>query len=134
MKKVLLSLGAFLFSVAGWAQAWQDVTDTYVKNAGMTENADTQTAWQVEGLTDNGPKDGYNIYGFYSGWGSLERTAGSATQEITLPAGNYKLTGYGFFRDGVAYNTNPTVSLGYMFAGEEELLLPTLGSVEGLNS
>ena len=134
MKKVLLSLGAFLFAVAGWAQAWQDVTDTYVKNAGMTENADTQTAWQVEGLTDNGPKDGYNIYGFYSGWGSLERTAGSATQEITLPAGNYKLTGYGFFRDGVAYNTNPTVSLGYMFAGDTELLLPTLGSVEGLNS
>ena len=134
MKKVLLSLGAFLFAVAGWAQAWQDVTATYVKNAGMTENANTQTAWTMTGLTDNGPKDGYNIYGFYSGWGSLERTAGSATQEITLPAGNYKLTGYGFFRDGVAYNTNPTVSLGYMFAGDTELLLPTLGSVEGLNS
>lgn len=134
MKKSLLSLGAFLLAVSGWAQAWQDVTETYVKNAGMSESADSQTAWTMEGLTDNGPKDGYNIYGFYSGWGSVERTAGSMAQEITLPAGYYKLTGYGFFRDGVAFNTNPTVSLGYMFAGERSVLLPTLGSVEGLSS
>lgn len=134
MKKSLLSLGAFLLAVSGWAQAWQDVTETYIKNAGMSESADSQTAWTMEGLTDNGPKDGYNIYGFYSGWGSVERTAGSMAQEITLPAGYYKLTGYGFFRDGVAFNTNPTVSLGYMFAGERSVLLPTLGSVEGLSS
>lgn len=134
MKKSLLSLGAFLLAVSGWAQAWQDVTETYVKNAGMSESADSQTAWTMEGMTDNGPKDGYNIYGFYSGWGSVERTAGSMAQEITLPAGYYKLTGYGFFRDGVAFNTNPTVSLGYMFAGERSVLLPTLGSVEGLSS
>ena len=123
-----------MLAVSGWAQAWQDVTETYIKNAGMSESADSQTAWTMEGLTDNGPKDGYNIYGFYSGWGSVERTAGSMVQEITLPAGYYKLTGYGFFRDGVAFNTNPTVSLGYMFAGERSVLLPTLGSVEGLSS
>ena len=55
-----------MFAVSGWAQqGWQDVTETYIKNAGMSENADSQTAWTMEGLTDNGPKDGSNMYGKY---------------------------------------------------------------------
>lgn len=112
------------------ASAWTDVTAEYMTNADMS----AETGWKLVGMTDNGPGQNYKFFGFYSGWGSIERTEGSIKQEVTLPAGEYRLTGKAFFRQGVAYNTDATKSLGYMVAGENKVLVHTLGSVEGLTS
>ena len=70
---------------------------------------------------------------FYAGWGALESTVGSAKQDITLPAGKYRMTGYAFFRQGLKFDVEPSKSLGKMIAGEESAVIPTLGSVSGLD-
>ena len=134
MKRILLSLTAVLFAVVGWAQSeWKDITSDYIKNAAMSIDKDQQTDWTLVGCTDNGPSQGYNVYGFYAGWGALESTVGSAKQDITLPAGKYRMTGYAFFRQGLKFDVEPSKSLGKMIAGEESAVIPTLGSVSGLD-
>lgn len=134
MKRILLSLTAVLFAVVGWAQSeWKDITSDYIKNAAMSIDRDQQTDWTLVGCTDNGPSEGYNVYGFYAGWGALESTVGSAKQDITLPAGKYRMTGYAFFRQGLKFDVEPSKSLGKMIAGEESAVIPTLGSVSGLD-
>lgn len=134
MKRILLSLTAVLFAVVGWAQSeWKDITSDYIKNAAMSIDRDQQTDWTLVGCTDNGPSQGYNVYGFYAGWGALESTVGSAKQDITLPAGKYRMTGYAFFRQGLKFDVEPSKSLGKMIAGEESAVIPTLGSVSGLD-
>lgn len=108
MKRILLSLTAVLFAVVGWAQSeWKDITSDYIKNAAMSIDRDQQTDWTFVGCTDNGPSEGYNVYGFYAGWGALESTVGSAKQDITLPAGKYRMTGYAFFRQGLKFDVEP---------------------------
>lgn len=134
MKRILLCLTAVLFAVVGWAQSeWKDITSDYIKNAAMGIDKDQQTDWTLVGCTDNGPSEGYNVYGFYAGWGALESTVGSAKQDITLPAGKYRMTGYAFFRQGLKFDVEPSKSLGKMIAGEESAVIPTLGSVSGLD-
>lgn len=65
MKRILLSLTAVLFAVVGWAQSeWKDITSDYIKNAAMSIDKDQQTDWTLVGCTDNGPSQGYNVYGF----------------------------------------------------------------------
>lgn len=112
------------------APDWTDVTADYMTNADMS----AADGWTLVNMTDNGPGEGYKFYGFYSGWGSIERTEGGIKQEVTLPAGHYRLTGKAFFRQGVSYNTDAKKSLGYMVAGDNKVLVQTLGSVEGLDS
>ena len=80
----------------------------YIKNAAMSIDKDQQTDWTLVGCTDNGPSEGYNVYGFYAGWGALESTVGSAKQDITLPAGKYRMTGYAFFRQGLKFDVEPS--------------------------
>lgn len=65
----------------------------------------------------------------YAGWGSLEKTNYSLTQTIKLPAGNYTLVNYSFFRYGESYNTDASKSLAYLKAGESQVAVKTLGSI-----
>ena len=113
MKKRLLGLMAAIFAIASsWAQdGMTDVTSTY--------------------LTDNYAGQAKEVY---AGWGAVDTPSGQFTQEVTLPAGDYRLTGYAFYRYGISSSTDPTISTGYMFAGEKEVTVVTLGSIEGLGS
>lgn len=110
------------------APAYTDVTAQYVKNAAMSAN--------IDGWTSAGGGTAYEaaVYEFYAGWGALENTSGSLTQSVTLPAGTYRLTGKAFYRAGAAYDTKPGVSLGYLVAGNNKVLVKTLGSIEGLGA
>ena len=112
MKKGLLGLLAFFCALSSWAQdGLTDITSTY-----LTKNYENQ------------------VIEVYAGWGALEKTSGEDVQEVTLPAGDYRLTGRAFYRYGQSSSTDPSISTGYMFAGENETKVATLGSIEGLSS
>lgn len=110
------------------APDWTDITAETITNADFASNVDGWTK------TDAGFAYEARVAEFYSGWGSLENTSGSLLQEVTLPAGKYRLTGKAFFRQGESFGTNPAKSLGYMVAGDNKVLVKTLGSVEGLGA
>ncbi len=110
------------------APDWADVTGQYIVNADLASNVDSWTK------TDAGFVYEARVAEFYSGWGSLDVTSGSLLQEVTLPAGKYRLSGKAFFRQGEVAHTNPAKSLGYMVAGDNKVLVKTLGSVEGLSA
>ena len=121
MKRKLLGFVACLFATVSWA-GYVDVTDTYITNADLTS---------TDGWTDSGSSlntDNGTVREFYAGWGSLNLTSGYTYQEVTLPAGSYKLEGYAFFRYGFDYAADPTISTGYLFAGEDSIAVATLGS------
>lgn len=131
MKRLFTSLLTFAVAAVGWvspASAQTDVTSKYITNAdlssvtGWTENNFGST---VKGSTAN---DGYAVEA-YAGWGSLEKTDYSLTQSITLPAGNYRLVNYSFYREGEAYNTDASTSRAYLKAGDNQVLIKTLGSI-----
>ena len=76
----------------------------------------------------------YNVSEAYAGWGSLTLTEYGISQKVVLPKGAYELSGYAFYRYGEAFSTDPTVSNAVLYAGEEEVPVVTLGSIEGLGS
>lgn len=111
--------------VSAWAQ--KDVTSTYIKNATLSS---------LDGWTNvnfNNPVKGNNTVGYavecYEGWSAVEKSEYSLTQKITLPAGNYTLVNYSFFREGAAYNTDAATSRAYLKAGDNQVLVKTLGSI-----
>lgn len=107
---------------------WINITAERIKNADFTADA----GWVHSATGAYAHNSGSRVAEFYSGWGSLEHTAGSLMQEVTLPAGEYRLTGKAFFRQNGGAMDNPEKSLGYMVAGDNKVLVKTLGSVEGL--
>lgn len=122
-----------MLAVSGWAQAWQDVTETYIKNADFSEtetvNSKVQPKdWAFTNLEACDAKA--RVVEFYAGWNALNFTEAEASQTVNLPAGTYKLEGHSFFRQGQNWDTDKSKSLGYIYAGEEETLVSTLGSVD----
>lgn len=117
-----------LLSIVGKVGAQRDVTSTYITNAKLDNGT---TGWTVSNF--NAPQRGNNTVGYateaYAGWGSLDITTYSLTQNITLPAGNWRLVNYSFFRQGVSYNTNSAKSLAYLKAGAQQVAIKTLGSI-----
>ena len=129
-----------LTDFAGNAWAQRDITSQYITNATLSDgtNGWTKSFTKTKQVTD--PADafsnsvqGNNTVGYaseaYAGWGELIQTAYSMKQTITLPAGNYRLVCYAFFRQGQAYNTNSSKSLAYLKAGSSQVALKTLGSI-----
>ena len=127
MKKFKLLLLALVCLVGSSAWAQKDVTSTYITNATLS----SLTGWTVSNF--NTPAKGNNTVGYateaYAGWSSLDLTAYSLKQTITLPAGNYRLVNYSFFRQGEAYNTNSSKSLAVLKAGSASVAIKTLGSI-----
>ena len=125
-RKLLLAALALIGLSSAWAQ--KDVTSQYITNATLSNGT---TGWTVSNF--NAPVQGNNTTGYaseaYAGWESLEKTSYSMTQKITLPAGNYTLVNYSFFRQGQAYNTNAEKSLAFLKAGDKQVALKTLGSI-----
>ena len=113
MKK-LNKLFAILFAVLGVttlkAQTWTDVTSTYIKNPTLIADyysSNNNSAWPVYTTgrgTSQHPKNwilhtygtkNHNIGGaFFEAWNSSSTTLRwTLFQDVTLPAGKYKLTG-----------------------------------------
>ena len=109
--------------------SWKDVTNDYIKNASLSKT----DGWTVTNK-NGGPTAGSsytNSYAieFYAGWGNVNVTSYSALQNVTLPAGTYKLVSRAFYREGQEYKTAPNTSHAYLKAGDKISPLPTLGSV-----
>ena len=109
---------------------WINVTAKRIKNADFTADA----GWVHSATGAYAHNGASRVAEFYSGWDNLVHTAGSLMQEVTLPAGEYRLTGKAFFRQNGGAMDNPGKSLGYMVAGDSKVLVKTLGSVEGLTA
>lgn len=106
----------------------KDVTAEYIKSANMTSNegwalAATGGGWATQVGTN--PK----VAETYAGWGNLDLTDYSMKQDILLPAGQYRLSAYAFYRYGLTYDTNPSISNARLFAGETSTPVTTLGSI-----
>lgn len=65
----------------------------------------------------------------YAGWGNLDLTDFSLLQDVTLPAGSYRLDAYGFYRYGIAADTDPSISNANLVAGGFSTPVATLGGV-----
>ena len=138
MKKLKLFFAAcaLLLGVSS-AMAQKDVTSQYITNATLSQGMNV--GWTVDYTGSdsyphfNSVTQGNNTVGYatevYAGWNELATTAYSMTQSITLPAGNYRLVNYSFFRQGISYNTDTSKSLAYLKAGEEQVAIKTLGSI-----
>ena len=123
--------------VASMGFAQKDVTSLYITNATLSEGM--TVGWNVT-YTGSGNYShfntvvqGNNTVGYateaYAGWGELAYTAYSMTQTITVPAGDYRLVNYSFYREGQNYNTDVNTSLAYLKAGENKVAIKTLGSI-----
>ena len=126
---------AWVFTYVGTTYDLYDLSALAWADTELVKNADLAA---TDNWTANGGGYAHNagkrVAEFYAGWGALENTAGSLLQEVTLPAGNYRLTGKAFYRFGEAFNTNAAKSLGYLVAGDNKVAVKTLGSVAGLDA
>jgi len=126
MKRKLFLLLCALLTMIG-VQAQKDVTSQYITNATLS----SLNGWT--NVNFNNPQRGNNTVGYasecYAGWGSLEKTNYSLTQDITLPAGHYTLVNYSFFRYGLNADTDASKSLAFLKAGEQQVAIKTLGSI-----
>ncbi len=129
-KNFLLTLVA-LIAFAGNAWAQRDITSQYITNAKLSDGTN---GWTVNNF--NTPVRGNNTEGYasecYAGWESLEKTAYSLKQTITLPAGSYRLVNYSFFRYGLNADTDVSKSQCNLFAGNTSVPIKTLGSITGV--
>ncbi|MBQ3780568.1 MAG: hypothetical protein II801_02140, partial [Bacteroidaceae bacterium] len=129
-KNFIITLVALL-AFAGNAMAQRDITSQYITNAKLSDGLN---GWTNNNF--NAPQRGNNTEGYasecYAGWGGLEKTAYSLKQTITLPAGNYRLVNYSFFRYGLNADTDASKSLCNLFAGNTSVPIKTLGSITGV--
>lgn len=140
MKKNLLYsvLVAAMLAIGMNVQAKEDVTALYVLNADLSVDPATENNGWVLG---NNWRQDYkkaednahvNVVEFYAGWGSLDKTAYSMKQTITLPAGDYRLAVNAFYRHGGNGNgTNNNMA--WIFAGEKQQNVYALASMSELN-
>ena len=131
--KLLLTAVALLFGVsASWAKV--DVTDTYLTNADLSTDPNAaDNGWTLgDGWRQDYQKatdaDHVNVVEFYAGWGSLEKTAYSMKQTISLPAGYYRLAVNAFYRQGNDGN-GTNADKAWIFAGEKKQNVYALGSM-----
>ena len=134
MKKTYLFLAFLMMLIPSVLRAQTDMTSAITNadlssNEGWTISCTAGQAW----ATQAGGGSPF-VSEAYAGWGALEMTEFSMTQDITLAKGYYSLKGFAFYRQGENFATNPTKSNAVLFAGEEEVKVATLGSIEGLGT
>lgn len=141
MKQKVLLLAVLMIAGAFGSKlyAQKDVTAQYITNATLSSldgwtNVNFNTP--VNALHRNVNND--NIFsnattGYasecYAGWGGLEKENYSLTQTIKLPAGNYTLVNYSFFRYGQNVDSDASKSQAFLKAGDAEVPIKTLGSI-----
>ena len=128
MKKRLtkLLLLAVMLVVGISAMAQKDVTAQYITNATLS----SLDGWTNQNF--NTPQKGHNTTGYaVECWAGnpLAKTGYSLTQTITLPKGHYTLVSYSFYRQSWGAADNPTKSLAYLKAGDNQVPIKTLGSI-----
>lgn len=135
MKKKLLNVMALFLAVVGvpnaMAQEEADVTEQYIQNADFKNGTsswytyvDGGDQWATKGKDPE-------VVEAYAGWNALNMKAYELSQEITLPAGNYRLEAYAFYRKGPGWNIVSSASLANLFAGENSIQVKALDSEEG---
>ena len=141
MRKLKLFVAACALLLSAGVQAQKDVTSQYITNATLSNGTNGWTKTFTKNQQTSDPADafsnsvrGNNTVGYaseaYAGWGSLIQTAYSMKQTITLPAGNYTLVSYSFFRQGDANDADHnSVSKAYLKAGSNSVLLKSLRSI-----
>ena len=100
-----------------------DVTDIYIQNADLANKGgwnNSMTSFDTE----------LRVAEAYASSVSYEYRSYFLNQKITLPAGDYRLTGYAFFRQGMQNYGDPTKSLAQLYAGKEEQTVATLGCID----
>ena len=108
-------------------QQYVDITDQYIKNADFKKGL---TGWTAQADGGNWSTPAGKDPEVFETWARepLALKTYSLTQEINLPAGDYKLEAYAFYRQGKTYDTDKTKSLAYLIAGSNKVLVKTLGS------
>lgn len=102
------------------AVAQTDVTDK-ITNADFAGTNTECAGWTLSGFNGNAE----NCLESYQG------AAGNSynlKQKITLPAGNYRLVGYAFYRQGGTYNAASGESHAFMVVGSRKIPVRTLAS------
>lgn len=96
------------------------------------------TGWTSTGF-HAGPTQGNNTNGYTvecwagnnNGQPLDDRKSFSLTQDITLPAGSYRLVNYSFYRQSWNATDDASKSLAYLKAGNQQTQIVTLGSITG---
>ena len=127
-RKLLLTIATLLCAVGTWADE-EDYT-SYIRNANL-ESKDgwtfTVTATGSQNWSDiDGSSPSYVVEA-YAGWGSIEISAYSMKQNVTLPAGKYRAEGYAFYRYGLNHDTDASISNASFVAGDFSTKVVTLG-------
>lgn len=109
----------------------KNITNIYLVNADLStiDNGWTyySDAYKYQGWRNANNETVIPGVEFYAGWGSLEHTNFKFSQNVTLPAGDYRIVVNAFFREGAAGN-GTNADKAWIFAGEKKQ------NVYGLNS
>ena len=146
-RKRLLFAAIALVAGALNINAQEEDYTSYLQNADMSSkdgwtmvshylpNSDDLSVYEVQGDDSwGGPTglDGYKCMESYAGWGRLEKSYYSMTQNITLPSGKYRAESNAFYRYGLNWNTNSSLSYAYFIATTPDAnfkqIIPTLGN------
>ena len=130
MRKLKLLLAACaLFSVTAtvWADD-EDYTDR-ITNANLSSKEGWTLSTTGGGWSDIQGSDPSFVIEAYAGWGSLDMTAYTMKQDVTLPSGKYRAEGYAFYRYGGGATDAPTKSDAKFVAGVFSSPVATLGGI-----
>ena len=132
MKRKLLLAALCVAGALGFkANAEDEDFTSYITNADLSSKEGwtlTQTTTDDKWSDVKGSSPSY-VLEAYAGWGNLNMTAYSIKQNVTLPSGKYRAEGYAFYRYGLTYDVNPSISNAKFVAGDFSSKVVTLGSV-----
>ncbi len=139
-KLLLFTILTIVGALGSNLYAQEDVTDTYLQNAGLASLEGWDYGDEFNGGTytysDYRPDATVPVIEFYHSWSANAGAPVSPTknfhftQKVTLPAGNYRLAVNGFYREG---NGNGTNTKAYIFAGEKQQYMHGLTAAEQAN-
>ena len=125
MKRKLLFAVMTLITGA-WAlsaSAQEDVTDTYLTNAGLSSTS----GWTTGGYTAHNTNGAVNVVEFWN-WSNQF----NFSQTVTLPAGNYRIAVNAFYRNGGS-GDGTNNNMAWIFAGSQTKNVVALNSMSDLS-